>query len=196
MPLPRRDYDRTVNPEIERLLYQEKVILQEAEGLYHGLSDEQINWQPQPGSWSIAQCLDHLNISNQKLIGKIELALNAAKAAGKRHDGPYVYGFFSRWMLRSLQPPPRNKMKTKPDFEPATRKALAGILPIWKQTHERLEQLIHESNGFDLARIKVTSPYMSLLRYPLGMAFWIQTAHDRRHLYQAREVRTQPGFPK
>ena len=121
MPLPRRDYDRTVNPEIERLLYQEKVILQEAEGLYHGLSDDQINWQPRPGSWSIGQCLEHLNISNQRLIGKIESALNAAKTAGKRHDGPYVYGFFSRWMLRTIQPPGKSKLRTQSDFEPAEK---------------------------------------------------------------------------
>lgn len=196
MPLPRREYDRTVNPEIERLLYQEKVILQEAEGLYHGLSNEQLNWQPRPGSWSIGQCLEHLNISNRALIGKIEPVLNSAKSSGPRGEGPFVYGFISRWLLRSLQPPARSRLKTKPEFEPAAGKPMEEILPAWKQTHERLETLIRESNGLDLAAIKVTSPFLSLLRYPLGMAFWIQTAHDRRHLNQAREVRTQPGFPK
>jgi hypothetical protein len=195
MPLPRRESDRTINPEIERLLYQEKVILQEAEGLYYGLNDIQANWRPGAQGWSIAQCFDHLNKINEGLIGKIETALSAAKAAGIRGDGPYVYGFFSRWMLRSLQPNGR-KMKTSARFEPAEEKPLEGVLAAWKRTHERLEDLIRESNGLDLARIKVTSPVASLLEYPLGVAFWIQTAHDRRHLAQIRQLLAEPSFPK
>jgi hypothetical protein len=65
----------------------------------------------------------------------------------------------------------------------------------WVRTHKSLEQLVRDANGVDLAKVKVPSPITSLIRYNLGMAFWIQTAHDRRHLWQAREVRNSPGFP-
>jgi hypothetical protein len=65
----------------------------------------------------------------------------------------------------------------------------------WERTHDQFADLLKDANGLDLARIKVTSPALRLLKYGLGMGFWIWTAHDRRHLWQAREVRNAAGFP-
>ena len=33
-----------------------------AESLAAGLSHQQFNWRPNPASWSIGQCLSHLNV--------------------------------------------------------------------------------------------------------------------------------------
>ncbi|MBM3739131.1 MAG: DinB family protein [Acidobacteria bacterium] len=195
MPLPRRPNDRPLNAELERLLYQEKVILQEAEGLYWGLSDEQMNWAPAPGQWSMAQCLDHLNLTNRKMADGIEASMKSGRAAGLLSDGPFTYGFLARWFHRSLQPPVKRKFKAPPPFVPAPQKRMADILPEWDRTHERITSLIRDCNGLDLARIKVASPASRLLKYSLGIAFWIQTAHDRRHLWQMRQIRNHPEFP-
>ena len=72
---------------------------------------------------------------------------------------------------------------------------MADVLTEWEASHARLEEVVRQADGLDLERIKVPSPVTNLIKYNLGMAFWIQTAHDRRHLWQAREVRNHPGFP-
>lgn len=195
MPLPRREYDRTINAEIERLVYQVNVIRQEADGLLWGLSDDQLNWPPGAGRWSMAQCIDHLNVSNQLAIKGLEKAVRDGRAAGLLSQGPFAYGFLSRWFHRKLLPPVKSRFRAPKNMEPASHRTLAEISAQWKITHDRLEDLIHDANGLDLAAIKVTSPAASFIRYSLGMAFWIQTAHDRRHLWQARQVRNRPDFP-
>lgn len=195
MPLPRREYDRSINAEIERLVYQVNVVRQEAEGLLWGLTDEQFNWSPGPGRWSMAQCFDHLNVSNELFLKQLEKSIRDGRAAKLLSAGPFSYGFLSRWFYRKLQPPVKSRFKAPKNLEPAPRRTLAEVTEKWEITHGRISDLIHDANGLDLAAIKVTSPAASFIRYPLGMGFWIQTAHDRRHLWQARQVRNHPGFP-
>ncbi len=43
--------------------------------LLAGLTDEQLNWQPTPGTWSVGQCLDHLCITNETYLPPISVAL-------------------------------------------------------------------------------------------------------------------------
>ncbi len=50
------------------------------------------------------------------------------------------------------------------------------------------------ADGLDLARVRVISPVSRCFRLPLGAYFAFVMAHDRRHLWQARQVRTLPGF--
>ena len=196
MPIPRRNYDRTLNPDLERLLYQVKVVRMEAEGLLHGLNDEQFNWQPEPGRWSMAQCFDHLNVTNGRMIGNLEASIREGRQSNRVSDGPYAYGFFGRWFLQLMQPPVKRRFKAPEVFQPAQRKTVAEIMPDWERTHDRVDELLEDSRGLDLARIKVQSPAAKWLKYSLGIGFWIQTAHDRRHLWQARQVRNSPQFPK
>lgn len=195
MPLPTRTYDRTLNSELERLQYQVHVVRQEAEGLLHGLSDAQLNWSPRPGAWSIAQCMDHLNVTNAKMIQEIEKSIKHGKEAGIKGDGPFVYGFLGRWFRKILEPPVKMKVKAPGAFQPSPRRSMDEIVPVWNKTHDRIEELILSANGLDLSRVRVQSAASSLMKFQLGMSFWIQSAHDRRHLWQIRQVRNDSSFP-
>src|SRR5262245_61905320 len=50
------------------------------------LSIEQLRWRPEPREWSIAECLDHLNITLGLYLAKI----NAAIGAARRQSGAYA----------------------------------------------------------------------------------------------------------
>jgi hypothetical protein len=129
------------------------------------------------------------------MINNIEAAIQDGRARGIVGDGPYVYGFLSRFLLRSQQPTNKRKTKTRKEFLPAPGVDMKKALAEWESTHDRVSALIQEANGLDLAKVKVVSPFFSLLKYGLGMAFWLLATHDRRHLNQAREVRNTKGFP-
>ena len=63
-------------------------------------------------------------------------------------------------------------------------------------TRDRLLELLRRADGVDISRAKVTSPLSKLLKLRIGAAFAILAAHGRRHLWQARQVRRQAGFPE
>lgn len=50
---------------------------------------------------------------------------------------------------------------------------------------------LRSADGLDLARIKVTSPVTRLLRLSLGQWLAGLAGHQRRHLWQARQVKTE-----
>ena len=45
------------------------------ESLTHGLSEGQFNWRPEPGRWSIAECITHFEYRQWRRLG----------ASGSRH---------------------------------------------------------------------------------------------------------------
>jgi hypothetical protein len=59
----------------------------------------------------------------------------------------------------------------------------------------RLAQRLGDAKGLDFGRVKVRSPFVPLLRVDLESAFLVVAAHERRHLWQARRVTEEEGFP-
>ncbi len=196
MPIPVREYDRTLNSEVERLQYQVTVVLQEAEGLVQGLSTRQFNWSPAPKSWSILQCLDHLNTVDQLWLNGLKAAVQRGKSDGALHPGPYSYGWLGRFFLRLIQPDSKRKFKAPAAYQPQANPDPQAVLSKWNQIHAETGKLLGEANGVDLSGIKVAMPGLKWIKLNLGIGFWVMTAHDRRHLQQMREVRNHPGFPK
>ena len=58
----------------------------------------------------------------------------------------------------------------------------------------RLTELIRQADGLDLARAKTPWPF-KWTKMPLGALLTHMTTHDRRHLWQAEQVRNDPNFP-
>jgi len=54
-----------------------------------------------------------------------------------------------------------------------------------------LAERVRRDDGLDLAHVRTISPVNRLLRMPLGAYFDFFIAHDRRHLWQARNVRNR-----
>jgi hypothetical protein len=155
-----------------------------------GLSADQINWRPAEGSWSIAECIAHLNQLNGLYAASIAEALADARQRGWTTDGDATLGLLERWFLHSIEPPYKLKFKAPAKFRPPSSTFdREDLFAVWTSTHERLAELARESQGVDLKRVKVTSPATPLLKVSLLCALMVTPAHDRRHLWQAGRVR-------
>jgi hypothetical protein len=196
MSLPEREYDRSLNSEIERILYQLEVVREDAKGLVAGLSEAQFNWSPDAGQWSVGQCLEHLNLTARRSLPLFEQAVDKGLEQGIRSNGPYAYGYLSRFFLRVLEPPVRMRVKAPKGFQPVSALVPEKVMTEFDESHEFAQSLAKKANGLDLARIRVPSAFSKLVKYNLGMAFWILAAHDRRHIWQARQFMADDRFPK
>jgi DinB family protein len=185
-----------MNAETQSLLDQIEATKQEGAAIAAGLRDAQFNWQPGEGRWSIAQCLNHLNVGDTLVLPAFDRAIAAGRAAGKTSAGaaPFRYGWFSRLMISQMEPPPKWRMKTPLKKSAGTTHRLADVVPEFARVRDQLAERVHQSDGLDLTRIRTISPVNRLVRLPLGAYFEFILAHDRRHLWQARQVRNSPGF--
>ncbi len=187
-----------MTPNLEDLLRQLEAIKTDGHAVCAGLTESQFNWRPGPTRWSMAECLVHLNASVAHTLPAFDRAIEQGRAQGRTAEGrqPFRYGWFAKWMVRSMEPPPKWRMKTFPIFDvpPARTHSLAQVLPEFLAVRDQLAERVRRSDGLDLKRVRVVSPVNRLLRMPLGAYLQFVVAHDRRHLWQAKQVRTAPTF--
>jgi hypothetical protein len=182
-----------MTPELQELLRQIDAIKGDADAVCAGLNDSQFNWRPGEGRWSIAECLVHLNKSVAATLPAFDRAIADGRAKGRtaKGVGPSRYSWFSRWMIGSMEPPPKRRMKTFRIFAVPVggTHALTRVLPEFLAMRDQLAERVRRADGLDLTGNRTVSPVTRLLRMPLGAYLQFVIAHDRRHLWQARQVR-------
>ena len=184
-----------MDAQIEGLVLQLQAASQEVPGLIGGLTVDQFNWVPAPGRWSIGQCMEHLNITTERYLPVLNKAIADGRAAGRTSTVPLTVGFFERWFLQSMEPPPRMKSKTPKAFTATTASPLEATVARWNGLQSRLGDCIRSAEGLDFRRIKVRSQF-GPISFSLGGTLLILLAHERRHLWQARQVRLDVAFPR
>ena len=198
MPVSSAVANLSFPPELQDRQRQFSEAKETARALAGGLTDEQFNWRPEPGRWSIAECLDHLNTTGSKLLPGMDAAIERARERERTGSGPFRYGWLSRWFIRANAPLPADGkgMKTPKLYKPTADQLVGRVLPAFVELQDQLIERLRAANGLDLARVKVASPVTKLLRISLGAWFAATAAHQERHLEQARRVREHPGFPR
>ncbi len=180
--------------ELEQYRLQFDRIQSQAKELAAGLDEAQFNWRPAPGAWSIEECLAHLTIVGQWELQAVERAIERAKTRRLTGAPPFRYGWLDRFLVRATEPPVRHKLSSPRRFRPLHGQPVTAILPTFLHLQSRFLLQLENARGLDLARVKVDTPISRFLRMSLGMMFAQVAAHERRHLEQARSVRSSLGL--
>ncbi len=161
------------------------------------LSDAQFNWKPPPDRWSVAECIEHLNIVARRYVPAMTAAIGAS---AKRAEGPYGYGWLSNKFIAAVRPgsrPVRTAKSMKPAGASGGFSSLdkANTLAEFEKLTDAYIRIVRASEGVDLAATKMRSPFLWLLRLPVGAFMEAMGLHALRHLDQAEKVTTTEGFP-
>ncbi|HUF49331.1 MAG TPA: DinB family protein [Longimicrobiales bacterium] len=175
---------------------QAESVRAEARAIASELTTEQFNWRAGSSRWSVGQCLHHITLTVQLYPDGIERMIAEARTREAAGERPYREGRISRLVVNGMEPPPKLRMRTKRSVVPALELEVAGVLAAFDATMQRLEQLMLAADGISLRHGRMRSPFMPLLRFTLGQVLAMNLAHARRHLWQARAVLRQPGFPR
>jgi hypothetical protein len=170
------------------------------ESITAGLSREQFNWRPEAGRWSIGECVSHLNIVNAGDIAPIGAAIESGRARGLTGEGPFQYGFLAKKFIAGMYLPVKKKFKAPKTYVPPNDSDPKGAIAEYARVAAELRKLAVSANGLNLARVKTEMPALPAALRPfvkmaLGARLTLITTHDRRHLWQAEQVRNHPEFP-
>lgn len=171
--------------------------LRRFEDLVSRVSPHQATWRPGSKKWSIAECVEHLNVSLKLYEKTMDRAIRRAREEGLTGDGPWT-----RWtvpgklLLRALDPAAKKSLPAPPSFKPRSPGKLefAEVCARFRKHMERLRKLARHADGLDLDKVRIATPLGSLIRMTAAEAFEIQVLHIPRHLGQAERVSETPGF--
>jgi len=151
-------------------------------------------WRARPGDkrWSVAECIEHLNITSRAYLPLLKDALSEGRARGL--TDPSSRGrmdFFGRMLVRMLEPPAKRRRRTKtPEpFVPLSIEPKAKVVAEYEELQRGLIALLADAEGLAISKIKVASAFNAKLRYSVYSAFRIIATHQRRHLWQAEQAR-------
>lgn len=164
-----------------------------AKALVAGLTEDQLNWQPAPGAWSIGQCLDHLCLMNDIYLPPVAAALKDAP------DGPVdeiVLGWFASWFLRSfVEPSPSSKRAPAPAKIRPSQRIPLSVLDRFLAGNQSCRNVIASARNKNVNGARFWNPLVPGIRFTAGAGLQIIASHERRHLLQAQRVRDDAHFP-
>ncbi len=163
----------------------------EFQQLFNELSWEELNWKPNPSTWSIAQNIDHLIVINKSYFPILtNLKSGNLKLSFLGKIG-FMVSFFGKLILKSVEPSRKKKIKTFPIWEPSKSNISGNILTQFSTHQDELKQKILEAKDLIKEGAIIYSPANKNIVYKLETAFDIIVIHEQRHLEQAKEVLSQ-----
>lgn len=144
-----------------------------------------------PGRWSAAECVAHLNLTAEAFLPLIRRALDEAAALGEAAPAR-LRRDLTGWMLwRSAGPPVRFRVRTTAPFVPTGSEPLSTLLDTFDRLQAAQVECVERADGRPIHRVKIRSPFDARLRYNLYACLTVLPRHQERHIWQAEQVLRQ-----
>jgi hypothetical protein len=170
---------------IQELIEQTRQMSNKVESL-KGLDLHTLTWKSNHTSWSILECIEHLNLYGDFYLPQIQRKMQSSTSNGERDFKPGILGnYFAQIMLPKDK---LNKMKTNKDKNPLNAKLDKSVIEKFLNQQIIFLDLLHQSRHKSLNKIKITTSISSLIKLKLGDTFRFLANHNLRHLRQIERV--------
>jgi len=162
-----------------------------ARAVCKGLDPHTWTARPEANQWAIGECITHLNITSERFIPLLDDAIRDGRARKLEGKGPYGKGLIGWALLRFLEPPYKIKTKTASAFIPVSVDPMADTLERFDYLQQEVQVRVDRCAGLALDQLRLVSPLDARVKYNLYAAFCLLAVHQRRHLFQAEQVRAR-----
>jgi hypothetical protein len=153
-----------------------------------GLSEEQLNYKSSPDSWSIAECTEHIAISENNIFGMLKGTLKTPADPSRR--GEVKMG--DEQILKMIADRSK-KLKTQEVMEPTGKfGSHAATVKEFKTKRKASIQYIATTQD-DLRNHYAEMPFGVMDAYQVLL---FMSAHTDRHIAQIEEIMEDEDFPE
>ena len=152
------------------------------------LSDAQLRLRPAPGSWSVVECLQHLNLAERYYVRQLQ---HKTDRLGLVQHNPTDQTIESDWVgrltLKFLDPKSKTKVPAPGIVRPRTASDLnpADVMSQFLELHTLQRDLLNKLTYLDWNSEKVPTMYGNWLKMRLGDVVRMLVVHTERHIQQA-----------
>lgn len=159
-----------------------------------GLTPSVLLQAPEPGKWSIAQCLEHLNGYGRYYIPHLEAAISKGEQlkaiAPATFRSSWLGNYFTNLMKPKEDGTLKSKMQSPKDHRPAPALDAAAVLQESLHQQQQLMRLLQRAEKINLQTLKVPISISRWIKLSAGDTFRFLIAHEQRHILQALRVKS------
>lgn len=171
---------------IQTLLEKTQKITEQAEQL-KSLDLQTLTWKSNPNSWSILECIEHLNLYGDFYLPQIEEKITTSNT---KNEVEFMNGFLGNYFAKSMLPKEKlNKMKTFKDKNPLNAKLDKTVIDNFIAQQEKLITLLNQSRNVSLNKVKITTSISTVFKLKLGDTLQFYINHIIRHFDQIEKIK-------
>ncbi len=154
-----------------------------------------LSYPPEEGSWSVAQCLEHLNAYNRYYLPQIDKNISHIS---KELNAWFIPGFWGERFTKMMAPnnvyEVKSKMKAPKGYRPERAVNVQAVFDEFLAHQARLLKLLDVSRKRNLNTIRIPITISKFIKLKLGDTFRFLIAHEQRHMIQARNALKKLGY--
>lgn len=147
-------------------------------------TDKKLNVRLSEKSWSILECLEHLNRYGKFYISEISKRI---KNSDTKSTEVFNSGILGNYFAKSMLPKEKlNTMKTFKSMNPIHSTLDKSVLNEFITQQQQIIHLLNEAESIDLNKVKTSISITNLIQFKLGDTFRFVIYHNLRHIEQAK----------
>lgn len=164
------------------------------------LNEKQLNWVPNPGVWSVAQVLAHMNEYGNFYHPVLEKKINNTRFTSTKEA--FISSPLGRSAWKSMKLGRLNNIKRKFKAQKGNNPSVSPDLLTGDEITTFIEQqealilLSKKAGEVNLRRVKIPISISKIVRLRLGDALLFVAYHNQRHVQQIKNLIQSKNFPK
>lgn len=147
---------------------------------------DDLSFRTQPGSWSVLECIEHLNFYGYFYLPEMEKQIAASPYPAAE---TFKSGLLGNYFAESMLPKEKlNKMKTLKSQDPIGKTLGREVLDVFVDQQLHLLNIFEKAKHVDLSKTKTGISITKHLRLRLGDTMRVVTYHNQRHVKQAQNI--------
>lgn len=149
-------------------------------------SIELLNWKENLESWSVLECIEHLNRYGDFYIPEITNKMNTSNTKSSQL---FKSNWLGRYFSESVSYKDKlNKMKTFKSMNPLNSNLNMATLEKFIRQQQQIIELLDKSKNINLDKTKTAISISKLIKLKLGDTYRVLIFHNQRHIKQAENV--------
>ena len=147
----------------------------------------QLNYRAHAHSWSILECLEHLNLYGDFYLPEIERAI---LLAGPQEIKEFKSGWLGNYFAELMRAEKGNTMASPKDKNPIYSSLSDTTIIRFEKQCERLKHILDMAEKTNLNKVKCSISLTRFIKLKLGDTLRFYIYHIDRHVKQASRVTT------
>jgi len=158
---------------------------------FMGLPLQRFNYKPNPKSWSIAECMQHLLLVYSKYQPVLKSTFSKTNLPTTNSEVAYAPSWVGKQFMKFVNPDKIRKFPAPPAFQPTRGSSHPlSLIQDFKGYLAEVQSFIVRTDieKIDFQKVKIRTSITAWLRFNLGDYFHVETMHSRRHFGQMLRI--------